>query len=159
MVLRGRIPLLATLMVVLVATAFFTGDAQAQAEPTLTISKEFRVGSPIPIDATVGALRVVDLTVVRDERRLIDQVLPPRGGQSRFSWLDYRVVAENPASNSLNLAVTLRLLDENGAIIDEFEMRERVWRGRTEELSLRRLTLNYVLPLIDRVELDFRVYD
>ena len=45
-----------------------------------------------------------------------------------------------------------RLLDKAGAIIDEFEYGKRVGAGRAKPVDFRRLTLNYAMPLIDRVE-------
>ncbi|GAB4222176.1 MAG: hypothetical protein Kow0062_18340 [Acidobacteriota bacterium] len=118
-----------------------------------TATLRFALDKPLPLKVKVGDLEVRDLTITREERRLLDQVLPPRGGQSRFSWLHYAVHAENPADVSWNLAVRVKLLDRSGAIIDEFEFRERVWRGRARTVDLRRITLNYVIPLIDKVEI------
>ncbi len=113
----------------------------------------FALDTTIPLPVKVGDLEVKELRITRSDQRLFDQVLPPRGGQSRFSWLEYAVLVENPADVSWNLSVRIKLLDRAGAIIDEFEFRERVWRGRAKKVDLRRITLNYVIPLIDKVEI------
>jgi hypothetical protein len=111
------------------------------------------------MDVELGPIRVVDLQVQRDERRLLDSVLPPRGGQSRFSWLEYTFYAENPSDNSWTVDAEVLLYDKNGAIIDEFDLDARVWRKRRDrvgtDFDIRRLAMNYVLPLIDRIEVRF----
>jgi len=137
------------------ALAIACGGSLAAAGKTMihTQTLDFALDRTIPLHVTVGDLEIRDLRITRDDRRLFDQVLPPRGGQSRFSWLQYAVFVENPADVSWNLGVRIRLLDRAGAIIDEFEFRERVWRGRAKKVDLRRITLNYVIPLIDKVEI------
>lgn len=112
----------------------------------------FQVDQPIKLDIVVGGLRVPDLRIQRDAGSLLDSVLPPRGGQDRFSWLRYTLAAENPGTSGWTLRARIRLLDKAGAIIDEFEYGKRVGAGRAKPVDFRRLTLNYAVPMIDRVE-------
>lgn len=128
------------------------------AEPMIrTVRVPFSIDESIRLDTTAGELKIRDLRVKRDDRSLIDQALPPRGGQSRFSWLSYAIYAENTSAAASNLMARVKLFDANGAVIDEFEMRGRIWRGRAEIVDLRRITLNYVIPLIHEVEIALTV--
>lgn len=141
----------------LLAATVATTAAVADEPLIRTVRVPFALDESIRLDTTVGDLRIRDLRVSRDDRSLIDQVLPPRGGQSRFSWLEYAVYAENPSQTSQNLAVRVKLLDANGAVIDEFDFNGRVWRGRADLVKLRRIALNYVTPLIKEVEVALTV--
>lgn len=112
----------------------------------------FRLDEPLKLDLAVGGLRVAELRIVHDEASLLDAVLPPRGGVTRFSWLRYTLYAENPGVDDWALAARIRLLDRKGEVIDEFEFRKGVGSGRARSVDFKRLTLNYIVPLIDRIE-------
>ncbi len=132
-----------------------TATTAAVPAGSLIMSKTvpFKLDEPQKLDIAVGALRVPELRITREDGSLIDSVLPPRGGQTRFSYLRYALSAENPSKESWDLAVRVRLIDKNGAVIDEFEFKKGVSEGRARLVDLKRLTLNYAVPLIDRVEL------
>lgn len=148
-------------IVALVAVLALPSALAREPEERITESatRPFAIGESIRMDVELGPIRVVDLQVQRDERRLLDSVLPPRGGQSRFSWLEYTFYAENPSDNSWTVDAEVLLYDKNGAIIDEFDLDARVWRKRRDrvgtDFDIRRLAMNYVLPLIDRIEVRF----
>ena len=112
----------------------------------------FAEKQPIRLDMVVGNLRVPELKITPTEARLVDQVLPPRGGHARFSWLNYAVSAENPSAQEWTLAVRIRLLDRSGAVIDEFEFSRDIGAGKAKAAELRRLTLNYAVQYVDQVE-------
>lgn len=145
-------------LIPILATATWAGAAEnpgavAQGSLILTKSVPFRQDQPIKLDLNIGGLRIPDLRITKDEGTLIDSILPPRGGQSRFSFQRYALFAENPDNKSWRLSARVRLLDKNGAVIDEFEFRGTVRSGRAKAVDFKRLTLNYVLPLVDKVEL------
>ena len=119
----------------------------------LTKTVPFRQHEPIKLGLAAGGLRLGELTISPTEGTLLDSALPPRGGQESFSWLKYAVAAENPGGEDWWLAVRVRLLDKKGVVIDEFDFRRGVAAGRARSLDFKRLTLNYVVPLIDKVEL------
>lgn len=142
------------------APAPATPKAQAPAPATpamgqLVVARAlpFRQGETMRVDALVGPLRVPELRVTPDEANLLREFLPPRGGVKRFSYLRYSIAVENPTGTDWTLGARIRLLDRNGAVIDEFEFRGGVDGGRARLVELKRLTLNYVVPLIDRIEL------
>lgn len=112
----------------------------------------YQEGQAITLSATLGGVRATELRITADEQRMTDPLLPPHGGQSRFSWRRYDLHLENSTGQRQRVKVLLRLLDESGAVIDEFRVRGSLSKGRTKKLSLRRLTLNYVVPLIAKVE-------
>ncbi|GEM_PF-6153712 len=112
----------------------------------------FALDKAARLDLTVGDLRVTTIQVVRDRKPLIRELLPPPGGESRFSWLRYTVFAENPGDRAWTLNVQVTLLDENDAVIDEFVFRKRIWRGRAGEAQIRRITLNYAIPLVKKMK-------
>jgi hypothetical protein len=113
---------------------------------------DFQLGAPLTVDVTVGDLKVGQLTIARDDKNLLEQLLPSRGGQTRWSYLETTLFVANPSGKAQDLSARVRLLDANDAVIDEFEFDGRVWRGKARALKLRRLTLNYVIPLIKKVE-------
>ncbi len=112
----------------------------------------FALDKPIELDLQVGDLRVTTMQVARDRRSLLRELLPPPGGETRFSWLRYTVYAENPGDRAWTLNVQVTLLDGNGAVIDEFVFRKRIWRGRAGQAQLRRITLNYAIPLVKKMK-------
>lgn len=118
-----------------------------------TATVDFAVGRPVKLDMMAGDLRISEFRILTDDRSLIESVLPPRGGQSRFSWLNYGVMVENATEKTWGVTIRIRLQDANGAVIDEFEFGGRVWRGRARTVDLRRLTLNYAVPMIKKVEI------
>ncbi len=140
--------------VLLVIASTALAEAPAPQGP-LTASKtvHFKKDEPIRLDLAVGGLRVVELRITGDEAGLLESLLPPRGGVSRFSWLRYTLSVENPGDVNWTLAARVRLLDKKGEVIDEFEFKDGVGAGRARSVDLKRLTLNYIVPLIDRVEL------
>ncbi len=115
----------------------------------------FRVGESVPLGLVVGNLRVPEVTVTRDEANMVQEVVPPSGGSTRYSYLRYTIATENPSGRSWRLAARIRLLDRNGAVVDEFELTERIGKGRAEPVRLKRLTLNYAIQYIDRMEVSF----
>jgi hypothetical protein len=139
----------------LVALADEPVNAPAVPAGSLIMTKvvPFKIDDPIRLDVAVGTLRVPELRITRDDGSILDDLLPPRGGQSRFSFLRYAVSAENPSRQNWTLAVRVRLLDRNGAVVDEFEFRRTIGDGRARVIDLKRLTLNYAVPLIDRAEI------
>ncbi len=112
----------------------------------------FALDKATRLDLTVGDLRVTTIQVVRDRKPLIRELLPPPGGESRFSWVRYTVFAENPGDQAWTLNVQVTLLDENDAVIDEFVFRKRIWRGRAGQAQIRRITLNYAIPLVKKMK-------
>ncbi|UCF68125.1 MAG: hypothetical protein JSV80_02160 [Acidobacteriota bacterium] len=128
-------------------------DEPAAVPMSLREELSFEIGARRALDATIGDLKVAHFAIERDSASLMEQLLPPRGGQSRYSWLRYVIEVDNPSELTWRLTARLRLLDENGAVIDEFEFRERLRRRRARAIEFRRIVLNYVVPLIDIVEL------
>lgn len=114
---------------------------------------DFAVGKAFKLDLTAGDLRISEFRLLTDDKSLIESVLPPRGGQSRFSWLNYGLMVENATQKTWGITVRIRLLDANNAVIDEFEFGGRVWRGRARVVDIRRLTLNYAIPLTKKIEI------
>ena len=153
---RGCLALLVA-MAVLAPPAVAADPAPAPAGPDgpLVQAKTvpFRQNEPIKLGLAAGGLRLGELTISPTEGTLLDSALPPRGGQESFFWLKYSLAAENPGAEDWWLAVRVRLLDRKGVVIDEFEFRRGVSAGRARSLDLKRLTLGYVIPLIDKVEL------
>lgn len=129
----------------------------AAEEASRTVRRPFTADEPIALDLTVQGVRIPELRIAPTEGRLLDSVLPPRGGQRRFSYLAYRMYAENPVEDRARLRAHVRLLDREGRVIDEFGLTERIGKNRAETIELRRLTLDYVVPLIDEVELTVAV--
>ncbi len=115
----------------------------------------FSVGDAKSLDVSFAGLRVTEMTIAHADRPLLAGVLPPYGGKGRFSWLEYSVRVENPTEIKRRVAVQVRLIDANGAVIDEFSFDGSVRRGRFRVLDTRRLTLNYAVPLVEKVELVF----
>ncbi len=141
-----------SVLLVLVSTAL-AGAPAPQGPLTASQTVPFKKDEPIRLDLAVGGLRVAELQVTGDEAGLLESLLPPRGGVSRFSWLRYTLSVENPGDVNWTPAARIRLLDKKGEVIDEFEFKGGVGAGRARPVDLKRLTLNYIVPLIDRVEL------
>ncbi len=140
------------LLSLLPSALLFTGFAYAEAS-IQTVKLPFEVGASHAVETRVGALRVTKMGIAPDNAPMFASLLPPRGGQSRYSWLSYSIRVENASDIRHRLGVRVRLLDKNGAVIDEFTFRGRVGKGRYRVLELRRLTLNYIISLVDAVEL------
>ena len=112
----------------------------------------YQEGQAIRLSADLGGVRATELRITPDQQRMTDPLLPPHGGQSRFSWRRYDLHLENSTGERKRVKVLLRLLDGSGAVIDEFRLEGSISKGRTKKISLRRLTLNYAVPLIAKVE-------
>ncbi len=141
------------LLLVLVGAA-----ANTHAETlTETVKLPFDLKTPYKLDVVLGPVRVNGAAMSREERRLVDVVMPPRGGQTRFGWLKTLVQVQNQGKDAYDVRVAVKLLDAAGAVIDEFEFGGKSWLGKTREFTLTRLMLNYVVPLIKDVELTITV--
>ncbi len=112
----------------------------------------FALDRAVNLDLQVGDLRVTSIQVVRDRKPLLRELLPPPGGETRFSWVRYTVFAENPGDQAWTLNVQVTLLDRNDAVIDEFVFRKRIWRGRAGQARIQRITLNYAIPLVKKMK-------
>ncbi len=141
------------LVVLFFLLGFFSGVPTLAGDLIQTAMLPFELGRTTPVALTVGALRVNELTVSEADQPVFASLLPPHGGQSRYSWILYGVRAENSSERRHKLAARVRLLDKNGAVIDEFEFRGSVRAGHYRVLELKRLTLNYIKSLVDHVEL------
>ncbi|MFN7966858.1 MAG: hypothetical protein U0V87_14340 [Acidobacteriota bacterium] len=122
-----------------------------------TVKLPFDLRTPHKLDLVMGPVRVNGASITQEDRRLVDVVLPPRGGQTRFGWLKTLVQVQNQGKDAYDVRIGVKLLDAAGAVIDEFEFGGKSWLGKTREFTLTRLTLNYVMPLIQTVELTVTV--
>lgn len=128
------------------------------AAQTVTRTFPFDLKTPARLDLMVGEVKIIGFALERDVRDLTDFVLPPRGGETRFSWLLTTVQVENSSKEqSFNVKTRVRLLDQAGAVVDEYEFAGRSWRQKVRDLTLKRLALNYVLPLIKQTEVTITV--
>ena len=118
-----------------------------------TTSVDFRQGQSIELGLDIGDLRVPQLQILPDDASMLDHLRASPGLEARFSWLRYGLYAENPSEESWKLEVQVRLLDGNGAVIDEFEFDGVVRKGRTRLIDNKRITLNYAVQYIETVEL------
>jgi hypothetical protein len=154
----------------LVAIAASASTAESQIPETIpvettapgtvreTFKLPFDLRTPYKLDRKVGKLQIAGVVISREERRLVDAVLPPRGGQERFSWLRTVVQVQNTDhADAHDVRFALRLLDGAGAVIDEFEFGGKAWLAKTRDFALTRLAMNYVLPLVKSVELTVTV--
>jgi hypothetical protein len=128
------------------------GSAAAQ-DLVKTTSVDFRQGQSLELGLEVGNLRVPQLQILPDDASMLDHLRASPGLEARFSWLRYGLYAENPSDESWKLEVQVRLLDGNGAVIDEFEFDGVVRKGRTRLIDKKRITLNYAVQYIETVEL------
>ena len=119
--------------------------AQSQ---TYTIRLPFQQNAALAVGTTVGGIEVRDLEIRRADKTPFNRV---RGGESRYSWFEYDLRVQ-PNEGARTFRVVYRLYDANDAIIDEFEVDERVWRKKAQVISDRRITLNYIVPLVREVE-------
>ncbi|MDQ7005684.1 MAG: hypothetical protein Q9Q40_00465 [Acidobacteriota bacterium] len=148
----GRVGTMAVVLLALLAP----GWSSLQAAPP-SARLDFVEGEALKVGLSAGSVRLTALKITADSQRLSDSLLPPRGGQQRYSWKRYEIHVENSGARAARVRVHLRLLDAQGAVIDEFTLSSRVARARVRAFSLRRLTLNYVVPLIRQVELRLEV--
>lgn len=133
----------------LVALAFVAAMLPAAAQSkTYTIRLPFQQGMALEIDTAVSGVRVADLQIRRDNKTPFDRV---RGGESRYSWFEYELRMQ-PNEGARNMRVLFRLYDANDAIIDDFELTKRVWREKEQVIGTRRITLNYIVPLVKEIE-------
>jgi len=133
--------------------AFFVSAPAVAADLIQSSRHPYQLGQTTQVDVSVGELRVNELSIIEVGQPVFASLLPPHGGQSRFSWVRYGLRVENGSEARHKLAVRVRLLDKNGAVIDEFEFRGSVRKGHYRVLELKRLTLNYIVPLVDALEL------
>ena len=143
-------------VVVALSCLVFLGWSVAESAPA-TVKVDFVQGQETAVDLSVGSVRLTALKITADSRQMADSLLPPRGGQERYSWKRYEVHVENSEARRVRVEVHLRLLDAQGAVIDEFTLSSSVRQGRARSFSLRRLTLNYVVPLIRQVAVQLEV--
>jgi hypothetical protein len=144
-----------TLSRILLAALFASlALAPAAAEELIkTKSVEFRQGQSIDLGLQVGKLRVPQLQILPDDAGMLDHLRASPGLEERFSWLRYGLYAENPGDQSWKLEIQVRLLDANGAVVDEFDFDGVVRKGRTRLIDKKRVTLNYAVQYIDDVEI------
>ena len=140
-----RLVLRTALVVLVLAAAALPAAAQSK---TYTIRLPFQQGAALKVDTAVSGVNVADLEIRRDNKSPFDQV---RGGENRYSWFEYALRVQ-PTEGARNLRVIFRLYDANDAIIDDFELNKRVWREREQVIDVRRITLNYIVPLVKEVE-------
>ena len=140
-----RIALRTAFVALILVAAILPAAAQSK---TYTIRLPFQQGTALKIDTTLSGVSVADLKIRRDNKSPFDQV---RGGESRYSWFEYDLRLQ-PNEGARNMRVIFRLYDANDAIIDDFELNKRVWRDKEQVISARRITLNYIVPLVKEVE-------
>ncbi len=131
---------------------FATGEESSPLRRTLSL--DYAPGTSTQVEIQVGDLRVSQFGIKRDAGPLIQFVETPRGAKSRWSWTSYSLFVENPTAKRARVGAKVRLLDGNGAVVDEFEFSGTIWRGRSKTIDLKRLTLNYAIPLIKKVEIE-----
>lgn len=146
----NRTPL--KILVGILAAACLLGGAAVASDLVQTKTVKFRQGQSIELDMQVGKIRVPHLQVLPDDASMLDHLRASPGLDERFSWLRYGVYAENPGSEDAKLEIQIRLKDDNGAVIDEFDLDGIVRDGRTRLIDRKRVTLNYVVQYIDQVE-------
>lgn len=143
-------------LALLLVLAGAAADTQAETLSE-TVKLPFDLKTPYKLDLVLGPVQVNGASISREERRLVDAVLPPRGGQTRYGWLKSLVQVQNQGKDAYDVRVAVKLLDAAGAVIDEFEFGGKAWLGKTRDFTLTRLVLNYVVPLIKQVELTVTV--
>jgi hypothetical protein len=134
-------------------TVLLTCGLAAAGDMVKTTSVDFRQGQSIDLGLEIGNLRVPQLQILPDDASMLDHLRASPGLEARFSWLRYGLYAENPSDESWKLEVQVRLLDDNDAVIDEFEFDGVVRKGRTRLIDNKRITLNYAIQYIETVEL------
>jgi hypothetical protein len=134
-------------------TVLLASGLAAAGDLVKTTSVEFRQGQSIDLGLEVGNLRVPQLQILPDDASMLDHLRASPGLEARFSWLRYGLYAENPSDQSWKLEVQVRLLDDNDAVVDEFEFDGVVRKGRTRLIDNKRITLNYAIQYIETVEL------
>ena len=140
-----RLALRTALVALVLFAAILPAPAQSK---TYTIRLPFQQGAALKIDTALSGVKVSDLQIRRDNKSPFDQV---RGGENRYSWFEYDLSLQ-PTEGARNVRVIFRLYDANDAIIDDFELTKRVWRDKEQVISARRITLNYIVPLVKEVE-------
>ena len=140
-----RLALRTALVTLVLVAAMLPAAAQSQ---TYTIRLPFQQGTALKIDTAVSGVNVSHLEIKRDNKSPFDRV---RGGESRYSWFEYDLRVQ-PNEGARNVRVIFRLYDANDAIVDDFEINKRVWRAKEQVIDTRRITLNYIVPLVKEVE-------
>jgi hypothetical protein len=124
---------------------------------SLTHRVPFDLKTPYRVDHDLGPVTVIGVAIESQDRSLIQQVLPPLGGQTRFRWLRTVVQVKNHSGDAHTVSIQVRLLDQHDAVIDEYAWRGKSWRGKTKDFDLERLIMNYVLPMVKTAEFTISV--
>ena len=149
----------------LIWTLGAVAGATAQESRSLRFEKTvpFQTGKPIPLQATVGPVRVTKVELSRDSRdggggsvkdTIVDRIRGGATGGDPEAQATIRASfdVENPDEEEWVVTFTLDFLDRDGKLIDR-AIKSHGFEGEAKVFQLDHTTLAYVVPMIHKVRI------